>query len=189
MISRHRDSHGRQLRTYAAIALACLICWCTLLVHLVSFPTVDEPEPVDAVFVIGPPWPERVAAGVALIEAGYADTLIVSVDTEDDFTADEISVCHDPTDFEVICLTPEPFTTQGEARDLARLAAQNGWDSAIVVTMIPHITRASVYFDRCTGGMDVLFVDDHRSISPLRWAWYYLYQAGAWAKGALIWDC
>lgn len=179
----------RRTRTYVAIALACLVCWSALLVNLVAFPTVDEPELVDAIYIIGPPWPERIATGVALIEAGYADTLIVSVGISGMHSADELAVCSEPAEFKVICLTPEPATTQGEASGFAHLATKNDWESAIVVTMIPHITRAGLYFERCVDDVDVLFVNDNRPIGPLRWAYNYVYQAGAWAKAALSWAC
>ncbi|MGO2111743.1 MAG: hypothetical protein ACTH31_09025, partial [Pseudoclavibacter sp.] len=71
-----------RIRRYLSVALAAFAAWCALLVSLVSFPPVDEPAAVDVVFVLGPAWPERVATGVRLVEAGYASTLVISVGEE-----------------------------------------------------------------------------------------------------------
>lgn len=170
------------------LATATLLTWLLWHGSLVYFPKVDEPRPVDVVYVLGPSWPNRVSAGVALVEAGYANTLVVSVNSEGPRTADELEVCTRPQSFEVLCLTPEPFTTQGEARDLARLASQEGWTSAIVVTMRPHVERARMYFERCVA-LDLLFVEDNRDLEPWRWVRQYVYEAGAWAKSAIVRDC
>lgn len=181
-------AHRRRLRAYVLVATACAMAWCTMLVGLVSFPGQDAPRRVDVVMVLGPAWSERVAMGIALVEAGYADTLVVSTGQDGARSPDAIYVCTQPQAFEVLCLSPEPYTTQGEARDLARLAEQHAWSSAIVVTMRPHTSRARMLFERCLD-IELAFVDDAREIEPWRWARQYAYEAGAWAKAGLTFDC
>jgi uncharacterized SAM-binding protein YcdF (DUF218 family) len=49
----------------------------------------------------------------------------------------------------VICFDPLPYSTQGEARAVHRLAAKLRWRSVVVVTSTFHVTRAKLLFRRC----------------------------------------
>ncbi|MGO2111742.1 MAG: YdcF family protein, partial [Pseudoclavibacter sp.] len=91
--------------------------------------------------------------------------------------------------YEVLCLRPDPYTTQGEARDLANLSLQREWVSAIVITMTPHISRANHYIARCNQGLALHFVESERPIEWWRWIRQYAYETGAWAKAMTIWEC
>jgi uncharacterized SAM-binding protein YcdF (DUF218 family) len=48
----------------------------------------------------------------------------------------------------VICLQPEPGTTQGEAEFVGRLAKKDGWHSVALVTTPDQDTRARIRFGR-----------------------------------------
>jgi uncharacterized SAM-binding protein YcdF (DUF218 family) len=48
-----------------------------------------------------------------------------------------------------VCFDAVPFSTQGEARTIARLARERGWRSVVVVTSRFHVTRAHMLFRRC----------------------------------------
>ena len=50
--------------------------------------------------------------------------------------------------FEVLSVVPEPSTTRGEAREVARLAAERGWQRIFVVTSSYHVPRARLIFRR-----------------------------------------
>ena len=50
------------------------------------------------------------------------------------------------------CLHPTPDTTVGEAKALTRLAADEGWESVMLVTEKSHAWRAQRIFDRCYPG-------------------------------------
>jgi uncharacterized SAM-binding protein YcdF (DUF218 family) len=52
----------------------------------------------------------------------------------------------------VLCFQPNPFSTQGEARAVARLARAHGWSRVVVVTSTFHVTRARMLFRRCYPG-------------------------------------
>ena len=54
--------------------------------------------------------------------------------------------------FEVLCPTPDPVTTRGEARAIGKVAAERGWDSVIAVTSSYHIARAELVLGRCFPG-------------------------------------
>lgn len=49
----------------------------------------------------------------------------------------------------VRCVMPEPETTAGEARLLARLADEDGWERLTVVTTDTHTARARMHLDAC----------------------------------------
>jgi uncharacterized SAM-binding protein YcdF (DUF218 family) len=51
-----------------------------------------------------------------------------------------------------ICFTPDPYSTQGEARWIGREAKERGWDSIAVVTSTYHVRRARMIVERCYHG-------------------------------------
>ena len=52
----------------------------------------------------------------------------------------------------MICFSPVPDTTQGEAREVAKLARSYDWRQIIVVPGTPQTTRARIRFARCYHG-------------------------------------
>lgn len=113
----------------------------------------DTPEPADAVVVLGPGRDgERLERALALVGENLADTLVVSMGRGGQ-RADTDAVCAgEPTGFEVVCFTAVPFSTRGEARMVAQLAAARGWSSLLVVTSDYHVRRARRQFSRCYDG-------------------------------------
>ncbi|GGA71503.1 hypothetical protein GCM10011490_22760 [Pseudoclavibacter endophyticus] len=179
----------RLIARYLAVALACLACWVFLLVSLVALPRVDEPQQADAVVVLGPARPQRVDTAVALVEAGYAQMLVVSVARSGGYTPDRVDVCSTQQPFEVLCLPPDPNTTQGEARYIAALAAQHGWSSVILVSMHTHANRARMYVARCVDLDIAIVLEQNRPMTPQRWARELVYETGAWGKAAATFSC
>jgi uncharacterized SAM-binding protein YcdF (DUF218 family) len=54
--------------------------------------------------------------------------------------------------FSVICFTPRPNSTRGEAAEVARLARRDHWRSIAVVTSTYHVFRSRLLFRRCFEG-------------------------------------
>jgi len=50
----------------------------------------------------------------------------------------------------VICFSPSPATTQGEARYTAMLVRRYHWTSVAIVAIAPQNIRARIRFERCT---------------------------------------
>ncbi len=162
--------------------------------RLYVFPAHDEPRDVDAVYVIGPPTDARMAVAEDMIARGMSDTLVISL-VEDDARdrarwkrAAELCDSAGEQPFSVLCSQPDPFTTRGEARWLRALADERGWESAAVITITPHLTRARVIMRRCWDG-DIAYVDSGERLAPWYWLYHFAYQSAAFVKVSLEDGC
>lgn len=108
-------------------------------------PPTDTPTRADAVVVLGGPG-DRMGRGWDLAgDDGLAPAIVVFL--EDPGLCEPLD--DDP---EEICLTPEPATTRGEARMVAELARDRGWDHLVVVTAASPSVRARIRLERCFDG-------------------------------------
>ena len=96
----------------------------------------------DAVVSLDGDKPRRLRKAVEL--AAAAPTLVV---VRGDAVAPELLRASD-LPFEVLSVVPEPSTTHGEARAVARLAYERGWQRLLVVTSVYHVQRARLIFRR-----------------------------------------
>ncbi|WP_100364116.1 YdcF family protein [Diaminobutyricimonas aerilata] len=173
-------------------ALTALVSVIALIViaglPLYVFPTSDEPRKVDVVYVIGPATPSRLElARHLIVDEGISDTLLISVPEYGVRSAHRWSKCvKDPIKFDVLCEHSEPFTTQGEAQTLARLAREHGWESAAVITFTPHVTRTRLIMERCFPGDELDVIVDPAPLRPEDWVWHYVYQTGAFIKALTV---
>lgn len=170
----------------SALGLALLAVG-ILATSLVTRPRIDAIQPVDAVYVIGPA-EYRMEYARQLMADDVAPTLLVTVSvnpvTGEVYTKD---FC-DPADWEVICLQPEPYTTAGEAGELARLAAERGWDHVAVVTETAHVARTRLWMERCVPARVSVWASPETR-TPRQWVWAIAYQSGAWAKAQFQRSC
>jgi hypothetical protein len=145
--------------------------------RLFVFPTVDEPSPADAIFMLEGRGDRRTLA-FDLARAGHAPVLVISVPSGKRCPTAEVPAV------ELICFKPDPSTTQGEAREAARLAAQRGWDKIIFITDRTQDSRARLRIGRCYDGEVLVAV-----VNPAKREWPRLiaYQWGATVK-ALVWQ-
>jgi uncharacterized SAM-binding protein YcdF (DUF218 family) len=132
------------------VALVVLVALILLSVPL--FITYDDDPAVraDAVIVLSGS-KKRLPVALELMRRGVAPTLVVSYGLERRNPA-AVRVCTTKQPFAVACPKPEPFSTRGEARLIARLAAERGWRSVVVVTSRFHLRRARMLIERCYGG-------------------------------------
>jgi uncharacterized SAM-binding protein YcdF (DUF218 family) len=82
-----------------------------------------------------------------------ADTLVIS-DGEAAGWVDANALCDRGRGdgFRVVCFHPDPYSTQGEARGVARLARESRWRRVALVTSTSHVHRARLLFERCLSG-------------------------------------
>jgi uncharacterized SAM-binding protein YcdF (DUF218 family) len=102
----------------------------------------------DAIVSLDGDRPRRLRKAVELAAAGAAPTLVV---VRAEAVAPELLVAGS-LPFELLSVVPEPATTRGEARAVARLAVERGWRRVLVVTSTYHVPRARLIFQRCVAG-------------------------------------
>lgn len=116
-------------------------------------PRADGPARADAVVMLAGADDGRHLYARDLVEAGHADTLLVS---NPGGNAELVArrLCTGiarPAGAEVVCFSPEPRTTWGEARAVAAIAEARGWERVLVVTNRPHTLRAGRWMRSATG--------------------------------------
>lgn len=144
----------RRRRWWTAVGAAALVAVLVFLAAAVwfLFPPRATAGNADAVFVLAGATDGRHDLGAELIESDVADHLVVSNPSgpRDEAGYSLCAGANQPIGTETWCLDPEPTTTTGEAQTFDRLAENEGWDTAVVVTNRPHTRRVRVNLDECT---------------------------------------
>lgn len=181
---RSRRRRGWWIGPSALVVL--LLAWIAGGVWILGFPPEDDPARSDVVVVLGPATPDRYEKGVELVEAGYSNTLVISVGQQERETLGFL--CDGENNYEVICFSPAPSSTRGEAQAVGALVEEHGWESMMIVTMRPHMARALLYFQRCFDG-EILMVDDGIARPEDNVIDLFLYESGAFVKFFTAWEC
>lgn len=161
-------------------------------------PDLDDPGPpgsADAIFVLGGGG-DRVPYGVDLARTGVATEVVFASPFVDGQGPNGSGVwaarpCNTPprrgipdgVTFE--CVEPDPATTRGEARLLADLADERGWETVVVVVSTDQVTRARRLIGRCWDGELRVTAVDHDQAWPIR----AVYEWGAGMKATLLRGC
>src|SRR5919112_1927459 len=141
-----------RLRRLVLPALGLLIvAWLAATAVLILWPHEDSPKRANAVVVLSGGKKPRLEKALGLMRRHVAPVLVIS-DGWDPLWPEANLLCTGHTRFEVVCFRPEPYSTRGEAEDVAKLAARRRWRSIVVVTSRYHVTRARMLFRRCFGG-------------------------------------
>lgn len=165
-----------------------LVVWLVACYLVVLHPTVNRLTRADAVVVLGPPVGNgRLDTALRLVDQGYSTNLVISLNSVQQHPASDVCV-RPPSGVTVTCFTPNPGTTQGEAREIRTLAAQHGWHTIIVVTSTYHVSRARLIVSRCfPGRLEVVDSDEHTSVG--KWAYQFGYQSIAYVKAFISRSC
>lgn len=101
----------------------------------------------DAIVSLDGDRPRRLRKAVELAAAGSAESLVI---VRGEAVAPEL-LAAESLPFEVLSVVPDPSTTRGEARAVARLAEERRWRRVLVVTSTYHVPRARLIFRRALG--------------------------------------
>ena len=179
-----RRSWPRPLQLGAALLVVVLLV-VTLNLIVFAWPRKSHPPQADAVVVLSGDHGERLSVALRLLREGVTATLVLD-GTPD--SPEVLRLCAEEQVFEVVCLRPDPDSTQAEARAAARLAADRGWKSLIVVTTAYHVPRSALHFLRCfEGAVDVVGADPpfgwRRSLNAIVHEWLALGHALTLSRG------
>jgi uncharacterized SAM-binding protein YcdF (DUF218 family) len=132
----------------AAVVVAAV--WLGAAAGLFLVPHGDEPpRRADAIVALAGN-EERLPVALALQRRGVAPLVAISYSDElEDERRAAACAGPEPTPPSLLCFRSEPFSTQGEARAVARLARNRGWDELVVVTSGYHVFRARLLLERC----------------------------------------
>jgi uncharacterized SAM-binding protein YcdF (DUF218 family) len=136
------------VRTAIAVVAALVGVWLAASAFLFVWPPVDTPRSADAVVVLSGKR-KRLAEGLKLVRSGVARTLVISDGRAPGWRRAN-RLCAGNAPFRVVCFRPSPYSTQGEAEAVARIARRNDWRSLVVVSSTYHLMRARLLFERCT---------------------------------------
>ena len=178
----------RVFRRALASASVLLLVVALIGVPVYVRPQIDQLRPADAIFVLGGQYLDRYPFGLALASQGLASTVVLS--NPDGASNKRVydTCIHPPPKITVMCFAPDPSTTKGEGRELRRLAAQYGWKTVIVVTFGPHLSRARYILRQCFDG-DLVVVASPARLTPVAWAYQYLYQTAGYVRAVLQPGC
>jgi uncharacterized SAM-binding protein YcdF (DUF218 family) len=188
------------VRVLALLVLACLLGFAVLVWQVDALGRRDHAEQADVIVVLG----ARVEPGgrpgsdltsrtyhaVDLWLAEYAPAIICSGGFQDE-PLSAASVCRRfaaslGVPEEQIWLADGTSSTQGDAIETARVMAENGWKSAIVVSHPLHLYRARWLFRRA--GVDAVTSPTTTETGLIYWPlrlWYAVREAGAIVVTAL----
>jgi uncharacterized SAM-binding protein YcdF (DUF218 family) len=162
------------LRRLLLVLAALVAAWLVASLVLFVRPPAESsaPKHADVVVVLSGD-KKRLAPGLELIRRGVARVLAISTVERTRHWPQAVELCrrHRYAHARVICFDAVPFSTQGEARTIARLARDEGWSSVVVVTSTFHVTRAEMLFHRCyPGRLDVVGTPSTWWKLPEEWA-------------------
>jgi uncharacterized SAM-binding protein YcdF (DUF218 family) len=171
----------RLFAAVAGVAVVVLAAGAVLTWRWFVRPTVDGPVRADAVVVFGGAG-GRLERAVALMDAGYADVIFLSDPYNEERQASRFEwFCRNDGsrpgypvhDYETICFDPEPQTTRGEARHVADLARERGWERVDLVTSVDQATRARMLVSRCWDGevASVVVPSDESRVLRIAYEW------------------
>ena len=144
------------IRRLLLVLAAPATAWLVACVFLFIWPRADAPPAhADAVVVLSGGLNRRLDPALALVRRGVAPVLAISSAFHGSKWKKAQRLCRGqlgPTRFRVLCFDAVPYSTQGEARAIARLARTHGWTRIVVVTSTYHVTRARLLVRRCYRG-------------------------------------
>ncbi|GAB3531761.1 hypothetical protein GCM10027403_02720 [Arthrobacter tecti] len=167
----------------AVAAVVVLVLWLLSSYALFYNPPLPKLQRADAVVVLGGASTERYPVGRGLVEDGWAPVLVLS-HTDTPGNVDMDRVCNSRKSERIICFRPEPLTTRGEARAVARLADEHGWDTVLVVTSRYHVLRSYQHIGQCSEARLIMAASDPE-LGLFGWLPRFVEEGAGLAGGAL----
>jgi len=153
--------------------------WLVAVAFLFVWPRADAPpKHADAVVVLSGGLDRRLDPALQLVRQGVAPTLVISSPNRGNWPKARKLCKAGASGFHVVCFQAQPYSTQGEARAIARLAAAHHWTRVVVVTSTFHVTRARMLIERC--------YHDKLWVVGSEWPWWRLPEEWVSETGKLL---
>ncbi|HEY3924905.1 MAG TPA: hypothetical protein VGL75_10115 [Acidothermaceae bacterium] len=135
-------------RRWLNLAVAVLVVIAAVVeIRLYVVPASDSAGPADAVVVLGgQEYKARLATADVMLAKFPGSVVVVSI------PGNITCPPQPPGASAILCFSPNPSTTQGEAQMASKLAAKYGWKTMEVVTTADQVWRARLRFSRCWAG-------------------------------------
>jgi uncharacterized SAM-binding protein YcdF (DUF218 family) len=152
-VTRAEGSVSRLRRRIALLLAALLLAWLVATAVLFVWPRTDDAGRADAIVVLSGGRNSRLDPALRLMERHVAPVLVISGAGYDEAWRKARRLCADGARrFRVLCFDPKPYSTRGEAEEIARLARRHDWRRVDVVTSRYHVFRARIVLRRCYHG-------------------------------------
>lgn len=176
----------RRLRlTLAALVLVGIVAVGVALPLVVVPETRPVPGDTDAVVLLSAGEAESFVTAERVMPRGDADLLVVSR-TDRTELPPQWPGCGTRADgYDIVCVEPVPATTRGEARTIAQMAAEEGWEAITLLTPTHHVSRARMLFERCVNAR-IEVVDASPELGSLGWVRAAAGELVALARDGLI---
>ncbi|WP_449373262.1 YdcF family protein [Arthrobacter psychrolactophilus] len=168
------------LTRVSVAVLALLMVWLIGATQLFHNVNASKPEDADAVVMLGGASKERLLEAMMLRAELDAPYLVLSnTDTPGNASADEYCHTHSNKAIypDVICFTPNPMNTRGEADAVGLIATKYGWKSLAVVTSKYHIARSERLLNQCVPSKIQMVATDPE-LSLTQWLRRFIIESG-----------
>ena len=165
-------------RRVLAVAISAFLLWLIVAFQLFVNVGSSPAHKTDAVIMLGGASKDRLPDARKLQqEWGIPVLVLARTGLVGNVAADE--VCDNAVfpSSDLVCFTPDPMNTRGEALAISRLIALNHWESVTVVTSNYHVTRAGKLISECTTA-DVQMVGAEATMNPGEWLWRFVVETG-----------
>lgn len=174
-----------------AILLVLFTSWLLAAFQLFYNVHTTAPKQADAVVMLGGASKERMLDAMMLRFDLKAPYLVLSnTHTPGNASADEYCDTHSNKKIypDVVCFTPKPMDTRGEAVALSALAEQYQWKNLIVVTSTYHIQRSGLLMDQCVNA-DVTMMSTTPQFTAWQWFRRFVIESGGLIDVTLNPEC
>lgn len=155
-----------------AILVALFLAWLLTAFQLFYNVHTLPPKQADAVVMLGGASKERLLDAMLIRDQVKAPFLVLSyTNTAGNASADSYCDLHSNKLIypDVICFTPNPLDTRGEAQQIGTLVSEHGWKDVVVVTSKYHVERAGTLMKQCANAKVSMMATDP---SLDGWQWF-----------------
>ena len=171
-----KRSSRRRRAFVTAVALVCVFS--ALTARLLVWPAQGMPAGVRVAVVLAGPG-NRLPLALQLARQHRVSTLVVS-QGEHGYGG---SCPPAMPGVKILCFSPSPGNTRGEAEFIGRLASRDHWGSVVLVTSRAQDTRARIIMGRCFSGSVYVIT---ASLPWYSWPYQIAYGWGALVKAVFL---